>query len=64
MNTHDELIARQVELYRRQARWDGVKILAAMVATGVVFFVGTFAVSRWVHPCPQIITVHVVNDRK
>lgn len=58
----DELIARQIELYRRQAYWEPWKALAAIVAAGAVFFGGMVAVSNWQWPHPQTITVHVVNE--
>jgi hypothetical protein len=48
----------QIELYRAQLRWEPWKALAAMVATAAIFAGSVLAVSSWMHPAQQTITVH------
>ena len=38
------------------------KAMAAIIAAGAVFFGGVLAVSNWVRPAPQSITVHIVHE--
>jgi hypothetical protein len=59
MNPRDELLARQIELYRRQAFWEPYKAIAAIIAAGAVFFGGTIAMANCWRPAPLNITVHV-----
>ncbi len=47
------------ERFRRQLRWQPWKALAAVVALCAVFLACALAVATWVHPTPQMITVHV-----
>lgn len=53
------LIEAQLELYRKQARWEPWKALAALIAAGAVFTGGVFTVANWIHPTPQAITVKI-----
>ena len=53
------LVEAQIELYRKQARWEPWKALAAIVAAGAVFAGGTLTIASWWHPSPQTINVHV-----
>ena len=53
------LVEAQIELYRKQARWEPWKALAAIVAAGAVFAGGMLTVATWWHPNPQTINVHV-----
>ena len=53
------MMATQIELYRRQLRWEPLKALAALVAASAVFMGGVLAVANWWRPMPQVITVHV-----
>jgi hypothetical protein len=56
------LIKAQIELYRRQARWEPWKALAAIVAAGAVFAGGVLTVGSWWHPNPQTINIHLDKD--
>lgn len=49
----------QIELYRRQARWEPWKALAALVAAAAVFAGGVLTVAAWWHPAPQTINVRI-----
>jgi hypothetical protein len=53
------LIETQIELYRRQARWEPWKALAALVAAAAVFMGGVLTVATWMHPAPQTINVKI-----
>jgi len=53
------LVDAQIELYRKQARWEPWKALAAIIAAGAVFAGGVLTVASWWHPSPQSITVHI-----
>jgi hypothetical protein len=57
-DAHRLLVEAQIELYRRQARWEPWKALAAIIAAAAVFG-GVFTVSSWWHPSPQTINVHI-----
>ena len=59
LGPRDELLARQIELYRRQAFWEPWKAVAALAAAGAVFFGFVLATSQLIHPRPQEITVHL-----
>jgi len=48
----------------REMRWAPWTALAALIAAGVVFVGGVIAVSNWVRPLPQTITVHILNEPK
>jgi len=52
------LVEAQIDLYRKQARWEPWKALAAMVAASAVFAGGTLAIASYWHPSPQTINVH------
>lgn len=54
----DEVDA-QIELYRRQARWEPWKALAAIIAATAVFGGAALTVSSWLHPSPQTINVRI-----
>jgi len=56
---HALLVETQIELYRRQARWEPWKALAAMIAACAVFAGGVLTVASWWHPAPQAITVKI-----
>ena len=49
----------EIELSRRQARWEPWKALAAMIAACAVFAGGVLTVASWWHPAPQAITVKI-----
>jgi hypothetical protein len=53
------LIEAQIDLYRRQARWEPWKALAAIIAAAAVFGGGVFTVASWWHPSPQSINVRI-----
>ncbi len=53
------LVETQIELYRRQARWEPWKALAALVAAAAVFAGGVLTVASWWHPAPQRIDVRI-----
>lgn len=53
------LVESQIELYRRQARWEPWKALAALVAAAAVFAGGTLTIASWWHPAPQTINVRI-----
>jgi hypothetical protein len=53
------LVEAQIELYRRQARWEPWKALAAIIAAAAVFGGGVLTVASWWHPSPQTINVRV-----
>jgi len=53
------LVEAQIELYRRHARWEPWKALAAIIAASAVFAGGTFAIASYWHPSPQTINVRV-----
>ena len=53
------LVETQIELYRRQARWEPWKALAALVAAAAVFAGGVLTVASWWHPAPQSISVKI-----
>jgi len=48
-----------LELYRKQARWEPWKALAAIIAAGAVFAGGVLTVASYWHPSPQAITVRI-----
>ena len=56
---HILLVEAQIELYRRQARWEPWKALAAIIAAGAVFAGGVLTVANWWHPAPQAISVKI-----
>jgi len=58
-DAHRLLVEAQIELYRRQARWEPWKALAAIIAAAAVFGGGVLAVSSWWHPSPQTINVRI-----
>jgi hypothetical protein len=45
-------MATQIELYRRQIRWEPLKALAALVAAAAMFMGGVLAVANWRRPMP------------
>ena len=53
------LMQTQIELYKAQLRWEPWKAVAALFAASAVFAGSVLAVSSWVHPTPQTITVHL-----
>jgi len=53
------LIETQIELYRRQARWEPWKALAALIVAAAVFAGGVLTVASWWHPAPQTINVRI-----
>ena len=53
------LIEAQIQLYRRQARWEPWKALAALVAAAAVFVGGMVTINTWWHPSPQTINVRI-----
>lgn len=56
------LVEAQIELYRKQARWEPWKALAATIAASAVFAGGTLTVASWWHPAPQTINVRVTHE--
>jgi hypothetical protein len=48
-----------VDLYRRQARWEPWKALAALIAAAAVFAGGVLTVASCWHPAPQTINVKI-----
>jgi hypothetical protein len=64
LEPHDELIARQIELYRRQAYWEPWKAVAMiLLAAAAITGAGQLASRLWPQP-PQTITVHVLKEDK
>jgi hypothetical protein len=50
----------QIRLAERQARWEPWKALAAIVASGALFFGSVLALSNWIgRQPPQQINVHL-----
>jgi hypothetical protein len=55
-----QLMETQLKLYRKQERYELVKVVAAFLVGIAAFVGGVLAVSAWWHPSPQTInaTIH------
>jgi hypothetical protein len=49
----------QIEILRRELRWEPWKALAATAAAAIVFMAAVLAVSAWWPPAPQQIDVYL-----